>query len=77
MKMYKNRFQNQRIRLTTVKKQLYNPKLPTIRRIERDEVLGRLTDEHSRHTTTFTEGDFVYHQSFTNIFLLYRTISKS
>ncbi len=41
-----------------MKKQLYNPRLPTIRRIEHDEALCRLTDEHSRHMTVFTEGYF-------------------
>jgi hypothetical protein len=52
------RFHNQRFKLATVKKQLYNPKLPSIRRIERDEVLCRLPEEHCRHTTSFTEGLF-------------------
>jgi len=39
-----------------VKKQIYNPILPSIRRIERDEVLCHLPDEHCRHTSSFTEG---------------------
>jgi hypothetical protein len=51
-----NSFQAPRFKLATVKKQLYNPKLPSIRLIERDEVLCRLPDEHCRHTTSFTEG---------------------
>ena len=51
-----DRFSSQQIRLTSVKKQLFNPRLPSIRRIERDEVLCRLADEHSRHTSTITEG---------------------
>lgn len=51
-----DRFSSQQMRLTSVKKQLFNPRLPSIRRIERDEVLCRLADEHSRHTTTITEG---------------------
>ncbi|CAF1035183.1 unnamed protein product [Rotaria sp. Silwood1] len=51
-------FQNHRIKLTSVKKQLYNPKVPSIRRIEHDEILCRLPDEHSRHTTSFSEAQF-------------------
>jgi hypothetical protein len=55
---FDNRFQTTpRYKLASVKKQLYNPKLPSIRRIERDEVLCRLPDEHCRHTTSFTEGE--------------------
>ncbi len=51
-----------------MKRQLYHPKLPTIRRMERDEVLCRLSDEHCRHTTSLTEGYFIYYKSFTKFF---------
>jgi hypothetical protein len=62
---YSNRFQTApRYKLASVKKQLYNPKLPSIRRIERDEVLCRLPEEHCRHTTSFTEGEFFNKKSF-------------
>lgn len=50
--------QPQKYKLASVKKQIYNPKVPTIRRIERDEVLCRLPDEHCRHTSSFTEEQF-------------------
>ncbi|CAF2060274.1 unnamed protein product [Rotaria magnacalcarata] len=46
---------NQQFKLASVKKQLFNPKLPSIRRMERDDVLCRLADEHCRHTTSITE----------------------
>ncbi|CAF3883806.1 unnamed protein product [Rotaria sp. Silwood2] len=51
-------FQKQRIKLTSVKKQLYNPKVPSIRRIEHDEILRRVPDEHTRHITSFSETQF-------------------
>lgn len=51
-------FDSPRVKLASVKKQLYNPILPTIRHMERDEVLCRLPDEHSRHTTSLTEEQF-------------------
>ena len=46
------------MKLASVKKQLYNPVLPTIRHMERDEVLCRLPEEHCRHTTSLSEGEF-------------------
>lgn len=39
------------VRLTGVKTGIYNPVLPTLRKYDRDDVLGKLSDEHSRHTT--------------------------
>ncbi|CAF0838015.1 unnamed protein product [Adineta steineri] len=51
-------YRPQRYRLTAVKKQLYNPKVPSIRHMERDEVLCRLPEEHCRHTSTYTEEQF-------------------
>lgn len=39
------------ISLAGIKKGIYNPVLPTLRKYDRDDVLGKLTDEHSRHTT--------------------------
>lgn len=38
------------IRLASVKTDLYNPQLPTYRKIDRDDVMGKLADEHCRHT---------------------------
>ncbi|UJR25586.1 hypothetical protein I4U23_006930 [Adineta vaga] len=51
-------FRAPRYKLASVKKQIYNPIVPTIRHIERDEVLCRLPDEHCRHTSSFTEEQF-------------------
>lgn len=45
-------------RLTAVKEVLYNPCLPTLRRMDMDEVLRKLTDEHSRHSTPCSKGDY-------------------
>lgn len=45
-------------RLTSVKEVLYNPRLPTLRRMDMDEVLKKLTDEHSRHSTPCNRGDY-------------------
>ena len=45
-------------RLTAVKEVLYNPCLPTLRRMDMDEVLGKLTMDHSRHSTPCSRGDF-------------------
>lgn len=44
-------------RLTSVKEVLYNPRLPTLRRMDMDEVLKKLTDEHSQHSTPCNRGD--------------------
>lgn len=39
------------VRLAGIKRGIYNPALPTLRKIDRDDVLCKLSDEHSRHTT--------------------------
>ena len=44
-------------RLTSVKEVLYNPCLPTLRRMDMDEVLGKLQEDHSRHSTPCSKGD--------------------
>lgn len=41
----------QLVRLAAIKRGIYNPVLPTLRKIDRDDVLCKLSDEHSRHTT--------------------------
>ncbi len=43
-------------RLASMKHRIYNPALPTLRKIDRDDVLCKLSDEHSRHTTFLIEG---------------------
>lgn len=43
-------------RLTAVKETLYNPMLPTLRRMDMDEVLKRLPDGHSRFISPLTKG---------------------
>ena len=42
--------------LTGEKEVLYNPHLPSLRRMDMDEVLQKLPDQHSRHTTPCTKG---------------------
>lgn len=59
-------------RLTAVKEVLYNPCLPTLRRMDMDEVLRKLTDEHSRHSTPCSKGDYELLSSFkTNAVVVY------
>ena len=48
-------------RLTAVKDVLYNPCLPTLRRMDMDEAMRKLTQDHSRHTTPCSKGDFQFH----------------
>jgi hypothetical protein len=45
--------------LASVKHQMYHPQLPTLRRMDMDTVIHRLSTEHSRHTTPCTGDDFV------------------
>ncbi|KAM6430187.1 sperm microtubule inner protein 8 [Liasis olivaceus] len=47
-----------KIMLAGVKDHLYHPCLPTLRRMDMDTVANRLTDEHSRTTTTCSKEDF-------------------
>lgn len=46
------------VRISGIKKGLYNPILPTLRKISRDDVLCKLSDEHSRHITCLDEEEF-------------------
>lgn len=46
------------VRLAGIKKGLYNPVLPTLRKISRDNVLCKLSDEHSRHLTCLDDDEF-------------------
>lgn len=50
---------NHMIRLTDIKRGIYNPALPTLRKIDRDDVLCKLSDEHSRHTT-YLDDSIIY-----------------
>jgi hypothetical protein len=43
-------------KLPSVKEVLYHPALPTLRKMDRDEVLQKLPTEHSRTTTDCTKG---------------------
>ncbi|XP_055870832.1 uncharacterized protein LOC106063523 isoform X2 [Biomphalaria glabrata] len=47
-----------RVQLAAVKEKLYNPNLPTLRHEDRDNVIGRLSDEHCKTTTCCTPRDF-------------------
>lgn len=40
-----------RYQLSDVKRSIYHPSEPTLRQIDRDDVLHKLPDEHCRHTT--------------------------
>lgn len=44
--------------LTGQKEVIYNPHLPSLRRMDMDEVLQKLPEQHSRHTTPCTKEDF-------------------
>lgn len=46
----------QRIKLCAVKTQLYNPCLPTLRRMEVDTVCQKMPEEHCQTTTTCGQG---------------------
>ena len=46
------------MRLTAIKKGLYNPVLPSLRKISRDDVLCKLSDEHARHLTCLDDEEF-------------------
>ena len=45
------------VKLASVKHELYHPLLPTLRKMDMDEVARRLPDEHSRTTTQCTRGE--------------------
>ena len=49
----------QRVKLCSVKTQLYNPCLPTLQRIDMDNALSKLSDEHSQHSTTCCPGKYL------------------
>ena len=44
--------------LSSVKHSIYNPRLPSLRQMDRDTVVHRLSNEHSRHTTYGTPEEF-------------------
>lgn len=44
--------------LASVKHSIYNPRLPSLRQMDRDTVVHRLSNEHSRHTTYGTPEEF-------------------
>lgn len=46
--------------LAGVKHILYHPRLPTLRRMDMDTVLHKLTSTHSRHTTFCPQGTCIY-----------------
>ena len=45
------------VKLAGVKYELYHPFLPTLRRMDMDDVTNRLPHEHSRTTTMCTRGE--------------------
>lgn len=48
------------VRLAGIKRGIYNPALPTLRKIDRDDVLCKLSDEHARHNTFLDQGKTKY-----------------
>ena len=44
--------------LASMKHSIYNPKLPSLRQMDIDTVIHRLSNEHSRHTTHATLEEF-------------------
>ena len=44
--------------LASVKHSMYNPRLPSLRQMDRDTAIHRLSNEHSRHTTYATPEEF-------------------
>ena len=55
--------------LAGVKHQLYNPRLPTLRRMDMDTTLHRLTNKHSRHITYSTASELheIFYHACSNI----------
>ena len=49
---------NERRKLCALKHSIYNPRLPTWRRIDRDDNQCRLSDEHCRHVTRLSPSNF-------------------
>lgn len=48
--------------------------------MDRDDVLGKLADEHSRHTTFLNEGKFFFlslNETFNNLFTKLKRVSKT
>ncbi|KAI3382855.1 hypothetical protein SNEBB_005424 [Seison nebaliae] len=45
------------VSLNSVKTELYHPKLPTFRQIDRHNVMGKLSDEHCRHTLSVSKDE--------------------
>lgn len=69
-------------KLAGMKQGLYHPRLPTLRRMDRDDAMNKLPTEHSRTTTTLTRGRFREHillwsiMKLVNSFVLQRTFRK-
>lgn len=54
-------------RLASVKRALYNPALPSLRKMSRDSVLCKLADEHSQHNSAiFAEDEFADEDAYLN-----------
>lgn len=66
-------------RLTAVKETLYNPMLPTLRRMDMDEILKKLPEKHSRFMTPLSKGEQNWFSIIENIiyFMHYTASAKS
>ena len=47
------------VKLASVKHELYHPLLPTLRKMDMDDVARRLPDEHSRTSTPCNRGEYI------------------
>ena len=52
------------VKLAGVKHELYHPLLPTLRKMDMDDVAKRLPDEHSRTSTPCTRGIAIFNQRY-------------
>lgn len=60
---YSYNYPSRSLKLTAVKKGIFNPRLPTIRQMDRDTNMSLMSDEHCRTTTTLGPGLFYSCQS--------------
>ena len=56
---YSYNYPSQSVRLAGVKHDIFNPRLPRIRQMDRDTEMHRLADEHCRTSTTLGPGEFM------------------
>ncbi|GFU03824.1 uncharacterized protein NPIL_394781 [Nephila pilipes] len=50
----------ERSHLCDVKRSLYNPSIPSMRKMDMDDAMHKLPDRHCRNTTLCTAGNLLY-----------------